>query len=359
MTIVVGLPLAWAAPMPEETRPSMPLAPRLLRKRASAPRGRERPPGLGSACSTRCRSGRHRGGRGRGRGEVRARSARRGSPAPLPAPRARPARRRATGPVPGRSSPSRAAQPEASSVGSARSSAAARRVGSFQPQLGSTTICVRTRGRQPGAQRLAGRHLAEAQDEVGPHRLAEALVAQQVVVGADDVGAVVGAAAQLRGRLGEDREAGGAGEVGERLAQLGIELAAGDDHAEVATRRCDRRPHRGGTARAPCRSGSPRSAAARRAPRAPAGRSPSPRPRPQPARVARATEVEVDGAGPGLAAGRRQRTAGDGAVVEQPVVVGIVRADFAEPAHGRRRRASPGRSSARRRCRAAREGGRR
>ena len=41
----------------------------------------------------------------------------------------------------------------------------------------------------------------------------------------------MGAAAQLRGRLGEDREAGGAGEVGERLAQLGVELAAGDDHA--------------------------------------------------------------------------------------------------------------------------------
>ena len=34
VTIVVGRPLAWAAPMPEETRPSMPLAPRLQRKRA-------------------------------------------------------------------------------------------------------------------------------------------------------------------------------------------------------------------------------------------------------------------------------------------------------------------------------------
>src|SRR6476620_5125672 len=36
VTIVVGRPLAWAAPMPEETRPSMPLAPRLQRKRTSA-----------------------------------------------------------------------------------------------------------------------------------------------------------------------------------------------------------------------------------------------------------------------------------------------------------------------------------
>ena len=35
MTIVVGLPLAAAAPIPEEIRPSMPFAPRLQRKRAS------------------------------------------------------------------------------------------------------------------------------------------------------------------------------------------------------------------------------------------------------------------------------------------------------------------------------------
>ncbi len=41
----------------------------------------------------------------------------------------------------------------------------------------------------------------------------------------------MGTEAQLRGRLGEDREAGGAGEVGEGLAQLGVGLAAGDDHA--------------------------------------------------------------------------------------------------------------------------------
>ena len=35
--IVVGRPLAAAAPIPEETRPSIPLAPRLQRKRASVP----------------------------------------------------------------------------------------------------------------------------------------------------------------------------------------------------------------------------------------------------------------------------------------------------------------------------------
>ena len=32
VTIVVGRPLAWAAPIPEEIRPSIPLAPRLQRK---------------------------------------------------------------------------------------------------------------------------------------------------------------------------------------------------------------------------------------------------------------------------------------------------------------------------------------
>ncbi len=41
------------------------------------------------------------------------------------------------------------------------------------------------------------------------------------------------------------------------------------------------------------------------------------------------------GPGPRLAARRRQRPAGDGAVVQQPVVVGLVGADFAEPAHRR------------------------
>ena len=39
VTIVVGRPLAWAAPIPEEMRPSMPLAPRLQRKRASVSLG--------------------------------------------------------------------------------------------------------------------------------------------------------------------------------------------------------------------------------------------------------------------------------------------------------------------------------
>ncbi len=39
------------------------------------------------------------------------------------------------------------------------------------------------------------------------------------------------AAADLRRRVGEDRKAGDPRQVGERLAQLGVELAASDDHA--------------------------------------------------------------------------------------------------------------------------------
>ena len=39
VTIVVGRPLAAAAPIPDEIRPSMPLAPRLQRKRTSAAAG--------------------------------------------------------------------------------------------------------------------------------------------------------------------------------------------------------------------------------------------------------------------------------------------------------------------------------
>ena len=48
-------------------------------------------------------------------------------------------------------------------------------------------------------------------------------------------------------------------------------------------------------------------------------------------------QVEVDGAGTRLAARGGVGAAGDRAVVEEPVVVGLVGADFAEPAH----RASP------------------
>ena len=185
-------------------------------------------------------------------------------------------------------SSSRAAQPEASSVGSARRIAAARFGRLVPAAVGVDDDLVGAARRQPGAQRLAGRHLAEAQDEVGDDRAGEALVAQQQVVGGDDVGAVVRAAAQLRGRLGEDREAGGAGEVGERLAQLGVELAAGDDHAgdRVADVAGDLVEQEGGGLEVDPGDRGQRPAVAALA--APAGRSRSPRPRPGPAPAARA-----------------------------------------------------------------------
>ena len=108
--------------------------------------------------------------------------------------------------------------------------AAARPVGSFQPPVGSTTIWSAPLAASHWRSGLRGRQLAEAQHQLGHDAARPVLVAQQGVVGGDDVGAVVGAEAHLRGRLGEDREAGGAGEVGEGLAQLGVGLAAGDDH---------------------------------------------------------------------------------------------------------------------------------
>ena len=59
----------------------------------------------------------------------------------------------------------------ASAAGSARTIAPAMRVGSFQPWAGSTTSCAASGSvGEPLAQRLAGRHLAEAQDQVGRER---------------------------------------------------------------------------------------------------------------------------------------------------------------------------------------------
>ena len=193
--------------------------------------------------------------------------------APRPRPRSRPPAAR------GRS-PSRAAHPAASSVGSARRIAAARRVGSFQPPRGSTTIWSAPEAASQARSGLLVGISPKRRTRSGTTRVRELLVAQQQVVGGDDVRAVVGPAADLRGRLGEDREAGDAGEVGERLAQLRVELAAGDDHArerlvdvlrdlleqELGRLEVDR-GHRG-------------QRSAGRGPAAPARRSPSPPPRP-------------------------------------------------------------------------------
>ena len=263
-------------------------------------------------------------------------SASQSRPARPRSPRAPLARPPATSPARGRSS-SESRRPAGRQLG--RVGAQERRgpAGRLVPAaVGVDDDLVGARIGQPGAQRLAGRHLAEAQDEVGRGRSREALVAQQQVVGGDDVGAVVRPAAQLRGRLGEDREAGDPGEVGERLAQLRVELAAGDDHADDRRRRCgsatsSRRNWEG--------SRSMRRHRRQRPLVAPfqgqrVGRRHGALHRQRRQRLAPG-KVEVDGAGRGLAARRGECPAGGRAVVEQAVVVGLVGADLAEPAHRR------------------------
>ena len=212
VTIVVGRPLAWAAPIPEETRPSIPLAPRLQRKRASACSAPGTPPGRGSACSRRCRRGRRRGGRGRGPVQRRlGRPGDAGSSSRLDRLAARRARRAIHASGAPRSSV-RAAPPSPPRARSGRRAGA-------PPRAGSARSSRRAGRRRSGRRPLAASHARSGllvgispkrRTRSGDDAIGEALVAQQQVVGRDHVRAVVGAAAQLRGRLGEDREAGGA-----------------------------------------------------------------------------------------------------------------------------------------------------
>ena len=121
--------------------------------------------------------------------------------------------------------------------------------------------------------------------------------------------------------------------MGERLAQLGVELAAGDDDAgdrvaDVAGHLLQQEGR--GLEVDPRHRGQRPPFAALECQRVGRGHRSLDRGRRQ--RLAPG-QVEVDGAWAGLAAGRRQRPAGDRAVVEQAVVVGRMGADFAEPAH--------------------------
>ena len=208
----------------------------------------------------------------------------------------------------GRSSPP-AAPPSRRPARSGRRAAAPPPGGSARSSRRSGSTTIWSAPRFAPARRAAACWSASRRS-AGPGRaraVAEPLVAQQQVVGGDDVRAVVRAAAQLRGRLGQDRVAGGRGQVGERLAQLGVELAPGDDHAELrlgdvpatsSSRNVEGsmsiRRHRG-----------------QRPPVAPlerqrVGRA-SPRPRPATgASGSRQGEVEVDGPRPRLAARPRQ-----------------------------------------------------
>ena len=188
---------------------------------------------------------------------------------------------------------------------------------------------------EPLAQRLRGRQLAEAQHQLRHGVARPVLVAQQRVVGGDDVGAVVGAEAHLRGRLGEDREAGGAREVGEGLTQLGVGLATGDDHARdrVADVARDLVEDEAGRLEVDARHRRERASAFTAVERERVGRGNRALDRDRCQRLAPG-EVEVDRAGADLTACPGQRARRHRAHVEEARVVGVVRPDFAEPAHG-------------------------
>ena len=142
-------------------------------------------------------------------------------------------------------------------------------------------------------------------------------------------------AANLRRRLGEDREAGGLGEVGEGLAQLGVELAAGDDHARdrFGDVLGDLLEQEGRGLEVDRGDGGQRPPAAALQGQLVGRRHGSLDGRRR-QRLAPG-QVEVDGPGTWLAAGGGEGPAGGRAVVQQPLVVGVVGADFAEPAHRR------------------------
>ena len=276
VTIQVGRPVATAAPIPGRDQAVDPVRAAVgeeERPRRRRPAGT--PPGRGSACSRRCRRGRRRRRRcpapAAGPGSVGSSSAlelggdRRlggrcgGEPAPRPS-RVAAGDRRALRRAPRASGAGLGADDRAGDPGRLVPAVAAGRRRAA-PRLGQV--------REPLAQRLAGRHLAEAQDQVGRQRVGPG--AGDRLVGADDQRAVVGAEAKLRGGLGEDRKA-----ASPRRA-LAIAAAApgrhppGDDQAPArgprAARRA-RRPARCGRRRGRRRDRGQRPAA--RGPRAPA-----------------------------------------------------------------------------------------
>jgi hypothetical protein len=142
----------------------------------------------------------------------------------------------------------------------------------------------------------------------------------------------VGAAAQLRRGLGEDRVTGRPRELRCRAGESGIGLAAGEDQA--ARRRRDPRRELVQQSRLGVRSsGRDRREGRLAAPveRQRRGRGDIALDRHRRQRLAPG-EVEVDRPGPGLAAGGGVGTARGGAHVEEARVVGFVGADLAEPA---------------------------
>ena len=140
--------------------------------------------------------------------------------------------------------PGRRRRARVSSRGSARSTVSTTDAGSCQLPCGSTRIWRAPReAREPFAQRLGGRQVADADHELGLVRAREALVAQQQVV----VGDRRRAAARARERVGEQRIAGAAapapGSPGARPASS--RPATITPRRAPADERGERRPARG------------------------------------------------------------------------------------------------------------------
>ena len=335
VTIVVGRPLAWAAPMPEEIRPSMPLAPRLQRKSASvSAAAQERllvadrharggvdevAVAVGGSPRARCRAG----------SEIGA-GARRARPRARPA---RPARRRAS--VSGAPrGPSPAAPPSPTPARSGRRAGSPRRGCSARssrrrgrprfrwrrsPPARPAAACWsasrrsagRGRGRPSGrsARRAAAgrRRRRRGSGRGGPQRSCE--------VGSARIGKP-----ETRARWASGSRSSGSSW---RPATMTPAIASPMCPATSSSRKAEgsRSIRVTAVSGRPSRPSSASGSVAVTAPSTGTGASGS-----------RQGEVEVDRAGPRLAARRRQRPAGDRAVVEQPVVVGRVGADFAEPA---------------------------
>ena len=120
-----------------------------------------------------------------------------------------------------------------SATGSARAIRSAVEVGSFHAPSGSITTW-----RQPG---WSPSHVRTGFDvTMSPTRItssgasASRQIAEHQVVGGHDQLAVVRAAAELRGRLRQDRVPARSGQRRDRLAQLRIALAPGQDHSPPA-----------------------------------------------------------------------------------------------------------------------------
>ena len=216
--------------------------------------------------------------------------------------------------------------PRARAAGSARTRVPARRLGSFQRPGGSTTICGARLG-DPAPQRLAGRHVAEAEHEVGLERRRRAC--GRSGRRPRPRAAVGGPEAELRSRLGEDRHSRRPPRGRRRLGHPGSGWRPQTISARSVAERSDSSPSSsspGSRGRSTAVSGR-----ARRAPRARAdpwrSRRPSPGSGPSGSRHER-----LRCTGPrGRRSLRRPRGRRSSACA-QARVVGVVGADLAEPA---------------------------